>query len=388
MYVVVVIEMNVNQLNANNFCKMFASLNKQVSLYETLATYTKNDLDEVRKDLCISGISSLNKQKLAMALDANIKALLPEIFKKFTDSEYKLLKNMMKHEGILKYKDEFSDVFIYLRRFGIIGCFKDNSDGNYIFIPEDILMTINSLINNLNIVSEIKQNEKVTKLLKGLLFYYGMLPFQKAHDMISNYTKKHEPMVNTFNIIYENFKKDDEVYVHNDYWCSKKVSDPDELIAQQETKSNINYFSLNEKQVLDAVAFDFVEWNEYDIELRDFLCDNFEASKDQVLEYIQGIKLKFKIGCEFHEVAEEFSVKFEVENLEQLKRPIELIIAVYNNSIQWILKGHSPGNVSKTKKNHIQPIVSINTHGLNTKIGRNDTCPCGSGKKYKNCCLK
>ena len=22
------------------------------------------------------------------------------------------------------------------------------------------------------------------------------------------------------------------------------------------------------------------------------------------------------------------------------------------------------------------------------KIGRNDTCPCGSGKKYKNCCLK
>ena len=23
----------------------------------------------------------------------------------------------------------------------------------------------------------------------------------------------------------------------------------------------------------------------------------------------------------------------------------------------------------------------------NTKIGRNDTCPCGSGKKYKICCL-
>ncbi len=22
-----------------------------------------------------------------------------------------------------------------------------------------------------------------------------------------------------------------------------------------------------------------------------------------------------------------------------------------------------------------------------TKIGRNDTCPCGSGKKYKHCCL-
>jgi len=24
---------------------------------------------------------------------------------------------------------------------------------------------------------------------------------------------------------------------------------------------------------------------------------------------------------------------------------------------------------------------------MNTKIGRNDPCPCGSGKKYKQCCL-
>ena len=23
---------------------------------------------------------------------------------------------------------------------------------------------------------------------------------------------------------------------------------------------------------------------------------------------------------------------------------------------------------------------------LNAKVGRNDECPCGSGKKYKNCC--
>ncbi|MGV8980734.1 YecA family protein [Clostridium sp.] len=380
--------MNINQLNVNNFCKMFASLNKQVSLYETLATYTKNDLDEVRKDLCISGISSLNKQKLAMALDANIKALLPEILKKFTDSEYKLLRNMMKHEGILKYKDEFSDVLSYLRRFGIIGCFKDNSDENYIFIPEDILMTISSLINNLNIVSEIKQNEKVTKLLKGILFYYGVIPFQKASDMITNYTKKQYDVITIFDIIYESLKKDDEVYVHNDYWCSKQVRDPEELITQQDMKSNINYFSLNEKQVLDASGFEFVELNEYDAELSAFLCDNFEVSIEQVLEYIQGIKLKFKIGYQFNEIVEEFSVKFEVENLEQLKQPIDLIIAVYNNSTQWCLKGHSPRNVSKTKKNHIEPVVSSNIQGLNNKIGRNDTCPCGSGKKYKNCCLK
>lgn len=25
---------------------------------------------------------------------------------------------------------------------------------------------------------------------------------------------------------------------------------------------------------------------------------------------------------------------------------------------------------------------------MSEKIGRNDPCPCGSGKKYKQCCLK
>jgi len=34
------------------------------------------------------------------------------------------------------------------------------------------------------------------------------------------------------------------------------------------------------------------------------------------------------------------------------------------------------------KKAHTQKVRE------HEKIGRNDPCPCGSGKKYKNCCLK
>jgi len=34
----------------------------------------------------------------------------------------------------------------------------------------------------------------------------------------------------------------------------------------------------------------------------------------------------------------------------------------------------------------IQPTGTI--HRSAPKIGRNDACPCGSGKKYKKCCMK
>ena len=43
----------------------------------------------------------------------------------------------------------------------------------------------------------------------------------------------------------------------------------------------------------------------------------------------------------------------------------------------------SPEPLQNTSSEKRQPIVNNGP-----KIGRNDPCPCGSGKKYKNCCGK
>ena len=44
-----------------------------------------------------------------------------------------------------------------------------------------------------------------------------------------------------------------------------------------------------------------------------------------------------------------------------------------------VVKGQAVEDKAKTKK--AEPKKS-------TKVGRNDPCPCGSGKKYKQCCGK
>ena len=33
-----------------------------------------------------------------------------------------------------------------------------------------------------------------------------------------------------------------------------------------------------------------------------------------------------------------------------------------------------------------QPVIQGTYKRIGSKIGRNDPCPCGSGKKYKKCC--
>ena len=50
---------------------------------------------------------------------------------------------------------------------------------------------------------------------------------------------------------------------------------------------------------------------------------------------------------------------------------------VFSNSIS-LIEAESKTTVAETKT----------TNPITTKVGRNDPCPCGSGKKYKNCCLK
>jgi uncharacterized protein YecA (UPF0149 family) len=53
------------------------------------------------------------------------------------------------------------------------------------------------------------------------------------------------------------------------------------------------------------------------------------------------------------------------------------VIKFYNNTRMWENNGHTP--------NEIRRLSNLNKP--KKKIGRNDPCPCGSGKKYKKCCM-
>ena len=51
-------------------------------------------------------------------------------------------------------------------------------------------------------------------------------------------------------------------------------------------------------------------------------------------------------------------------------------------------------NYGKILKNRVRPDIFKEVEGFTIKVnpqhpktGRNEACPCGSGKKYKRCCL-
>jgi len=93
----------------------------------------------------------------------------------------------------------------------------------------------------------------------------------------------------------------------------------------------------------------------------------------------------------------------EFSDTRSAESVIQAIIALKNRSRSWALFGYSPvelrktvrtdgtltgaGSGSATGRAKIVPLFG-QSNPQSVKTGRNDPCPCGSGKKYKKCCGK
>lgn len=118
--------------------------------------------------------------------------------------------------------------------------------------------------------------------------------------------------------------------------------------------------------------------------------------------------------------------EIEFPSFQFVERLGQELTYLSNNTRRWILKGHTPNEVSSAMRDSLPvssplpfdlplpdsgkfpalnaPLASKNIKSTSgpanqtvdnivsiktgQKIGRNDPCPCGSGKKFKHCCGK
>lgn len=80
----------------------------------------------------------------------------------------------------------------------------------------------------------------------------------------------------------------------------------------------------------------------------------------------------------------------EVINIDNF--PEKGLIAHYAEEVKQIIEMTSLAEDIKyshlTKKQLNAKLEPVRDSTINPKIGRNKPCPCGSGKKFKNCCDK
>ena len=110
------------------------------------------------------------------------------------------------------------------------------------------------------------------------------------------------------------------------------------------------------------------------------------GQKDPVVQY------RFEGGEMFDEMVSQ--IKLDVTKImlhivkaeNNMKRESKISITSEGLDNSTMNSMNVEGETNAPKTNQTEKMQPIRNEG--PKVGRNDPCPCGSGKKYKNCCGK
>jgi preprotein translocase subunit SecA len=170
----------------------------------------------------------------------------------------------------------------------------------------------------------------------------------------------------------------------------------DRLLKAYDKKEEIvgmeNQRELERRSLLEVVDNNWREHlREMDL-LQEGISLRAYGNKDPLIEYKKESFYVFEdmIYRIQEEVAQKVFTRVLVNqaNLEDVLDRIKTMhneVSVFNNkapAIEQQSKPQMPKMNNPQPESKTQPIVNAN------KVGRNDPCPCGSGKKYKKCCGK
>jgi uncharacterized protein YecA (UPF0149 family) len=98
--------------------------------------------------------------------------------------------------------------------------------------------------------------------------------------------------------------------------------------------------------------------------------------------FLDGIQTSLKNTVDLASVADDTTIELKID-FEKL------FWNMHDAKAEWLYKLDSWQNViSEDRRTEIAKEYRESQIVRVEKIGRNDPCPCGSGKKYKQCCMK
>jgi hypothetical protein len=108
--------------------------------------------------------------------------------------------------------------------------------------------------------------------------------------------------------------------------------------------------------------------------------DAMDCNFHELLPVIRSLYAKKFVAEGINGSIETVEKEFRMPLLRNFIRDINSIFKIYDDVlITWTQEE------DEIYKEEERPVIQLKP--LTKKVGRNDLCPCGSGKKYKNCCL-
>lgn len=189
------------------------------------------------------------------------------------------------------------------------------------------------------------------------------------------------------------------IYPHQDYFVHETILENDDFEPMLKKKGDKPHYVPDKNQLLKYVDESYFEKSKQYTALVKYVKKNFFKGDDEKAEWLcEDIHGTCQFGANMQVVLDAFNDRgISFDDMDQINEVMKLVMDLSNNVRIWENNGYTPHEIfEKFEKPHLRPLPdkpfdfnATNVIDMNTrqKIGRNDPCPCGSGKKYKKCCL-
>ncbi|MDR7003048.1 SEC-C metal-binding domain-containing protein [Neobacillus niacini] len=369
--------------------KHWSEMKVPITLQEQLGKLTKHELDEIRRSLELTGVSSLKKAELITVLQELIPKSLRQVCIQLDAERFRLLTKIAHNDGYMIAPELEPHQIRYFRARGLIftGTFQEK---RILAIPDELIDQIITLEEDKNLTSTIKRNTEWIKLTFGLLYYYGTLSISQLEKMLETYMKEPLRLREYLDVIYNANSYHKEISTDDVGYSNRRVFDSKKVKQEHQLRDSLSFYPFTKKELLKVGVAGFVERNQSYLQFVDFLTQNYELDRERADGIVEECVYATRIGDGPNEIMQYFGSVLEFESLAAVQAIMNQVVHLMNNTRQWFLKGYTPVELSAQEKKSLRPVlVSQSKHNdsnTSEKIGRNDPCPCGSGKKYKKCC--
>ncbi len=357
--------------------KYWSEIKVPFRLDEALSAYAKYELDDIRRYLEIKNASSLKKADLIALFQQEIPVLLKNVCSQWDVERFSLLVKIARNGGYLHAPELEDDQIMYFRKTGML--FTGSINGKKVVaIPDELIEEILNVEKDLHFRGIIKRNTEWIKLTQGLLYYYGTLTVTELGQMIEKYIKEPLRPQDYFQVL-QDFNSYKKGIVSDDVgYSNRRVFDPKRVKYEHQARKNVPFYPFTKEQLLEAGELDFVDRNVSYIQLVNFIKQNFETKKLDADSIVEECVYATRKGQNLNDILQYLSGVLVFDSQDTLQKLVDKVATLMNNTREWFLKGHTSNELKNVNENPVG--------NTNIKIGRNEPCPCGSGKKYKKCC--
>ena len=356
---------------------MAAAISYEMNLQTLLSKRSVAELRKLASGFYVKGTSKMKKAELIseVALALQEPERLRELLLIVDKETWSLFRDAATHDYAVVPEMAFPQYKVLESLCYIYGT--SNEDGPIIFLPKEI----KAVFSNLCTDGFLEQKERCDLLhmfVQAAINLYGIIEQDAFVDLFNHYNDIHTNVDELFPCLIRHIAVDAsyclwEEYIVSDEFEENEFEDVKDLVFQIGDKPR---YIPDRDEFLRYFDFNYFERNASTNELQKFLATKLHVSPSVAEEIM--IEIQYACAVEaptqtILEILDEYNVPVNQDLFHELG---QRIVNVSNNTRLWSNNGHTPNELYQQMMPRVEK----------KKIGRNDPCPCGSGKKYKKCC--